>query len=41
MVTVIQGLVILFSGALAHFSRPWLEALFALLSRRPVPIRQA
>ena len=34
MVTVIQGLVILFSGALAHLSRPWLEALFTLLSRR-------
>jgi hypothetical protein len=26
--------VILFSGALAHLSRPWLEALFTLLSRR-------
>jgi simple sugar transport system permease protein len=29
MVVVIQGLVILFSGALAHFSRPLFERLFA------------
>jgi general nucleoside transport system permease protein len=28
---VIQGLVILFSGALEHLPRPWLQAL---LSRR-------
>lgn len=28
MVVVIQGLVILFSGALAHLARPWLGALF-------------
>ena len=41
MVTVIQGLVILFSGALAHLSRPWLEALFALVSRRALSVRQA
>lgn len=33
MVVVIQGLVILFSGALAHLSRPWFERLFA---RTPV-----
>jgi simple sugar transport system permease protein len=33
MVVVIQGLVILFSGALVHLPRPWLQALFAL--RRP------
>jgi simple sugar transport system permease protein len=31
MVVVIQGLVILFSGALGHLPRPWLQAL---LSRR-------
>jgi ABC-type uncharacterized transport system permease subunit len=41
MVTVIQGLVILFSGALAHLSRPWLEALFARLSRRAPAMRVA
>jgi len=41
MVTVIQGLVILFSGALAHLSRPWLEALFTLLARRRLSVRQA
>ena len=30
MVVVIQGLVILFSGALAHLPRPWLQSLLAL-----------
>jgi ABC-type uncharacterized transport system permease subunit len=30
MVVVIQGLVILFSGALVQLPRPWLQALFAL-----------
>jgi simple sugar transport system permease protein len=30
MVVVIQGLVILFSGALVHLPRPWLQALFTL-----------
>ncbi|WP_370151880.1 ABC transporter permease [Ferrovibrio sp.] len=34
MVVVIQGLVILFSGALAYMTRPWFESLFVLL-RRP------
>jgi ABC-type uncharacterized transport system permease subunit len=29
LVVVIQGLVILFAGALEHMFRPWLEALFA------------
>jgi general nucleoside transport system permease protein len=29
MVVVIQGLIILFSGALVHLPRPWLQALFA------------
>ncbi|OFW96959.1 MAG: sugar ABC transporter permease [Alphaproteobacteria bacterium RIFCSPHIGHO2_12_FULL_66_14] len=28
MVVVIQGLIILFSGALAHLPRPWLQVLF-------------
>src|SRR5439155_16830944 len=32
MVVVIQGLVILFSGALAHLPRPWLQSLLALRS---------
>ena len=30
MVVVIQGLIILFSGALAHLPRPWLQRLLAL-----------
>jgi simple sugar transport system permease protein len=29
MVVVIQGLVILFSGALAHLPRPWLQMLLS------------
>jgi ABC-type uncharacterized transport system permease subunit len=33
MVVVVQGLVILFSGALANLTRPWLEAGFARLQR--------
>ena len=33
MVVVIQGLVILFSGALVHLPRPWLQAL---LGRAPM-----
>src|SRR5262249_49197142 len=41
MVTVIQGLVILFSGALAHLSRPWLEALFMIVARRGSALRRA
>jgi general nucleoside transport system permease protein len=35
MVVVIQGLVILFAGALEHMFRPWLEARFA---RPAVPV---
>jgi len=34
MVFVIQGLIILFSGALAYMSKPWLERLFFLFSRQ-------
>jgi simple sugar transport system permease protein len=34
MVVVIQGLIILFCGALAHLSRPWIEALFQRLGTR-------
>ena len=37
MVVVIQGLVILFAGALEHMLRPWLTTLLA--RRRPVPAR--
>ena len=37
MVVVIQGLIILFCGALANFTKPWFEALFALVrTRAPV-----
>jgi simple sugar transport system permease protein len=38
MVVVIQGLVILFSGALANMPRPWFAALLALTPRRPRPV---
>ncbi len=34
MVVAIQGLVILFSGALANLPRPWLEAPFRWLAQR-------
>jgi general nucleoside transport system permease protein len=39
MIVVIQGLVILFSGTLPQLSRPWIEWLFAALSRRPPALR--
>ncbi len=32
MVFVIQGLIILFSGALAYMTKPWLERLFSVFS---------
>jgi len=35
MIIVIQGLVILFSGALANLTRPFFERLFVMLPRRP------
>jgi general nucleoside transport system permease protein len=41
MIVVIQGLVILFSGALPELSRPWFEWLFAALSRRAPALRSA
>src|SRR5262249_2042749 len=42
MVVVIQGLVILFSGALANLTRPWFETLFAPLGReKPAFVRAA
>jgi len=37
MVVVIQGLVILFSGALANMPRPWFANLLALTARRARP----
>jgi hypothetical protein len=36
-VVVIQGLVILFSGALANMPRPWFANLLALTARRARP----
>ena len=45
MVVVIQGLIILFSGALAHLPRPWLQRLLAFFSspraRGEVPAQRA
>ncbi len=35
MIVVIQGLIILFCGALTYMSKPWLEKLFNML--RPMP----
>ena len=35
MVVVIQGLVILFSGALAYMSTPWVTWAYALVTRQP------
>src|SRR5204863_2945654 len=37
MVVVIQGLVILFSGALANMPRPWFAGLYSMLARRARP----
>jgi simple sugar transport system permease protein len=41
MIVVIQGLVILFSGALSQLSRPWFEWLFSLLQRQAPAVRGA
>jgi len=45
MVVVIQGLIILFSGALMHLPRPWLQRLMAFFcsprSRGEVPAQRA
>jgi ABC-type uncharacterized transport system permease subunit len=38
MVVVIQGLVILFSGALANFTRPMFERFFLALARPTAPV---
>jgi general nucleoside transport system permease protein len=41
MIVVIQGLVILFSGALSELSRPWFEWLFSVLQREFPAMRGA
>jgi ABC-type uncharacterized transport system permease subunit len=41
MIVVIQGLVILFSGALSELSRPWFERLFGALLRTAPALRGA
>jgi simple sugar transport system permease protein len=38
MIVIIQGLVILFAGALEHMFRPYIQALFASFSPRSVGI---
>jgi len=35
MIVAMQGLVILFSGALAYMNRPWIARLYVMLARRP------
>ena len=35
MIVAMQGLVILFSGALAYMNRPWVARLYVLLAKRP------
>ena len=36
MIVIIQGLVILFAGALEHMFRPWVQTVFASLSPQTV-----
>lgn len=36
MVVAMQGLVIMFSGALAYMNRPWIARLYVLFNRRAV-----
>jgi general nucleoside transport system permease protein len=36
MIVAMQGLVILFSGALAYMNRPWIARLYVMLAKRPV-----
>jgi simple sugar transport system permease protein len=38
MIVIIQGLVILFAGALEHMFRPAIQAIFASLSPRSVGV---
>lgn len=40
MIVIIQGLVILFAGALEHMFRPWVQAVFASFSPKSVGIGQ-
>jgi simple sugar transport system permease protein len=35
MIVAMQGLVILFSGALAYMNRPWIARLYVMLAKRP------
>jgi hypothetical protein len=35
-VVAMQGLVILFSGALAYMNRPWIARLYLMLDRRAI-----
>jgi simple sugar transport system permease protein len=41
MIVAMQGLVILFSGALAYMNRPWVARLYAMLDRRAVATAEA
>ncbi len=41
MIVIIQGLVILFAGALEHMFRPWVQAVFASFSPRSVGMTQS
>ncbi len=41
MIVIIQGLVILFAGALEHMFRPAIQTLFASLSPRSMGIPAA
>ncbi|MBL9033606.1 MAG: ABC transporter permease [Rhodospirillaceae bacterium] len=41
MIVAMQGLVILFSGALAYMNRPWIARLYLALSRRPLAAEAA
>jgi simple sugar transport system permease protein len=41
MIVIIQGLVILFAGALEHMFRPWIQASIATLSPRSVGLAKA
>lgn len=41
MIVIIQGLVILFAGALEHMFRPWVQTVFASLSPKSVGLGSA
>ena len=41
MIVAMQGLVILFSGALAYMNRPWIARLYLVLARRPLAAEAA